>query len=143
MRQTLATLHRVKQTMKRGAHLEYLAAEKARQDQEERVDEIRETMDRSRNGDRNANSDACWLAQEHAYRLRLEMELRRENRHLDRRTFEAEKRQTTLLDASRASRVVELVIEKLDEETALEDRRAEARRIDAMATSRWRSKKSA
>jgi hypothetical protein len=143
MKETLATLHRVRETLKKGAQLEHVAAERKRMAQQERVDEIRESMDRLRSGDRNASNEACWLAQEQAYRLRMQVQLRRENAVLNKHSIEVEKRQSVLRQASRDARVVELVMERLDVLAETEKKRSEARRIDDLATSRWRSKKSA
>jgi hypothetical protein len=133
----------VRETLKKGAQLEHVAAERKRMAQQERVDEIRESMDRSRSGDRNASNEACWLAQEQAYRLRMQVQLRRENAVLNKHSIEVEKRQSVLRQASRDARVVELVMERLDVLAETEKKRSEARRIDDLATSRWRSKKSA
>ena len=138
MKNALATLQRVRDTQKRGAQMELITAERERQKQLDRVEKIRKTMDRSRSGNRNASGDACWLAQEHQYRLQMELELRRESRALYVTEVRADERQNELRSADRASKVVENVIERIDKAAAIERRRADARRLDDIASSRWR-----
>ena len=139
MRKALATLLRVRSIEKRVAKTEFAEAERVRNLQEQRVDGIKAAMEQSRAAsDLGAGgSQACWVAHEHAHRLRLEVDLRRESGILHKRTVIATRRRVDLTEADRAERVVELALEKHDEQVALETRRADGRRLDAMASARW------
>lgn len=139
MRHALVALHRVRHNVKRGARLEYAGAERARLEQEGRVIAIHEAVSRSRTGDPDGfqAGEACWLAQEQGFRLRKQVELRREVANLDARAVEVETRRNALREAARESRVVELAIEHLDLEEELVRRRADARRMDGIAGERW------
>jgi len=140
MKKALETLKRVRETQKRGARLAFGAKERERQMQEAKVDNIQDSMDRSRSGVLSEGVEACWVAQAHAYSLRLEVELRRETTHLIQRSMEAEILQGELRKASQATKVVENVMERLEEQEALEAKRAEIRRMDDLAARRWRKR---
>jgi flagellar export protein FliJ len=145
MKKALETLKRVRETQKRGARLAFGAKERERQVQEAKVDDIRDEMTHTRNGmstqgDGSQGVEACWVAQAHAYSLRLEVDLRRESVHLQQRTLEAEILQADLRLASQANKVVEKVLETIDEQEAIDAKRVEIRRMDDLAGRRWRRK---
>ena len=83
------------------------------------------------------DDEACWVAQAQAWRLKMEVALRRERGRLAERTHDAAKRQKVLAHASRDARVVERAIESIDEQRGLVRRRSEGRRLDALGTTRW------
>ena len=137
MRDALAVLHRIRKHRKKGAEKDFMSAERARQMQQERVDEITESVARSRDLSHDDDS-AAWVAQAQAWRLKMEVALRRERGRLTEVTREVQKRQDRLATATRQARVVEKVIENIDERATEAERRREARRLDDMGTSRWR-----
>jgi flagellar biosynthesis chaperone FliJ len=137
MRDALAVLHRIRNHRKKGAEKEFMNAERARLAQEARVDEISQSVARSREADRGQD-EAGWVAQAQAWRLKMELALRRERGRLSEVTQEVNKRQDRLASATRQARVVEKVIERIDDRTSDEARRREARRLDDLGTSRWR-----
>jgi len=139
MRHTLVALHRVRHTVERGARLEFAGAERARLEQEGWVEAIHEQVAQSRSGDSDGYvaGDACWLAHEQGFRLRKQVELRRESSHLQLCTTEVENRRGSLREALRDTRVVELALEHLDAEQDQLRRRADARRMDGIAAERW------
>ena len=139
MRDALAILQRIRHHKKKGAERAFAEAEKARQIQEERVDGLTASVDASREGE-TSEDEACWVAQAQAWRLKMEVQLRRERGRLNERTHEAANRKRSLTHANREHRVVERAIENIDERRKIADRKAEARRLDAMGTSRWQRK---
>lgn len=137
MRDALAVLHRIRNHRKKGAEKEFMSAERMRMAQQARVDEIAESVARSRESDRGQD-EAAWIAQAQAWRLKMEVALRRERGRLTEVTQEVNKRQDRLATATRQARVVEKVIERFDDRADDETRRREARRLDDLGTNRWR-----
>ena len=137
MRDALAVLHRIRNHRKKGAEKEFMSAERKRLAQQARVDEITESVARSRESDMG-DDEAGWVAQAQAWRLKMEVALRRERGRLAEVTQEVQKRQDRLAVATRQARVVEKVIERIDDRATEAERRREARRLDDMGTSRWR-----
>jgi len=137
MRDALAVLRRIRNHRKKGAEREFTKAERVRMEQEARVCEMDETVERSR-GRSLPNDEAGWVAQAQAWRLKMEVALRRERGRLAECTQEADKRQDRLATATRQAQVVEKVIERIDDRASEADRRREARRLDSLGTSRWR-----
>jgi hypothetical protein len=139
VRRALQALHRVRAVEKKLAMQRFAEAERARQRQEDEVLAVEEAMELSRQADAlgAALGEAHWIASQHAWRLRLEVDLRRESSLLERRAVDSSRCRAALVEADRESRVVELAIEKLDELEALEARRAEGRRMDELANTRW------
>jgi flagellar biosynthesis chaperone FliJ len=137
MRDALAVLHRIRKHRKKGAEQDFMNAERVRQMQQARVDEIVDSVARSRES-QAVDEEAMWVAQEQAWRLKMELALRRERGRLTEVTRELQKRQDRLMAATRQAKVVEKVIEKIDERTSEEDQRREARRLDDLGTSRWK-----
>jgi hypothetical protein len=72
--------------------------------------------------------------------MKMEIRLRQERSLLGEREQVVDDRQQELAQASRDSRVVERIIEINDERRAVEKRRKEGRRLDAMGTTRWNRK---
>jgi flagellar export protein FliJ len=137
MRDALAVLYRIRKHRKKGAEQDFMNAERVRQMQQARVDEIVDSVARSRKSE-VGDEEAMWVAQAQAWRLKMELALRRERGRLTEVTRELQKRQDRLMAATRQAKVVEKVIEKIDERTSEEDQRREARRLDDLGTSRWK-----
>ena len=139
MGRALYTLERVRNIEKRLAKYNFADAERVRRVQEDRVITIEQQMESSRVAESLAvdGGQACWVANEHAWRIRLEGDLRREVGVLERRAAEVRVRREELTAADRAHRVVESAIERQEAEAELEARRADGRRLDAIASVRW------
>ena len=139
MRKALAALLRVRDAEKKVAEREFGEAERARFASEAACEGIRGAMNGSHSGDALGypGGDAAWLAMEHTYRLRMLVRLRKEEGVLKQRTQVSDHRRDLLVEADRSRRVVELALESHDERVALEHRRADGRKIDAMAGARW------
>lgn len=139
MRKALAALLRVREAHKKVAETEFGAAERARIAQEGQVASIRTAMISSHSGDDLGypGGDASWLAIEHSYRLRMLVRLRKEEAVLHQRSQESAQRRDALVEADRERRVVELALEQHDARVALELKRSEGRKLDAMAGARW------
>jgi len=139
MRKALATLLRVRNIEKRVARSAFAEAEQSRQRQEDRVRDVYSAMEQSRQAEQLGVSmgEAHWLAASHSHRLRLEVDLRRENGILQERAKVTAKRRAELVEADRNARVVELVLEEYDAREELEASRREGRLLDEMATVRW------
>lgn len=139
MRKALATLLRVRDVEKKQARQSFGEAERARISQEVVVGGIHDEIDAVR-ADATGRTDALpahWLALEHQWRLRKEVELRRAEQELQVRAETSAEARQALTHASRESRVVEVALESYDERVAAERRRADGRRLDATATQRW------
>ncbi len=136
MRRALATLKRVRSAQKKAAKQAFAEAERSRIQQETRIEEIHAAMAASHD-DGFTGGQAHELAQEQAYRLRLQATLRREAVVLNERAKKAADRRGELREADRDTRVVELALERHDERVALEKRRSDGRRIDEIASGRW------
>ena len=139
MSRALATLLRVREIRKKQARNSFGEAERARIAQDGHVTAIQSAIASSRDRGREGIEDgaAHWVALEHGYRLKKEVELREARTSLHELSELAMVRRADLQEASRKSRVVEAALERYDEQMALDRRRADGRRIDAMATMRW------
>lgn len=139
MSRGLQVLQRVRSIEKRVAKNNFADAERVRRVQEERVISIEQQMEASRVAEALGadGGQACWVANEHAWRIRLEGDLRREVGVLERRVADVRARRAELTEADRAHRVVEAAIERQEAEAELEARRADGRRLDAIASVRW------
>ena len=75
MSNTLAVLKRIRKHRKKGAEHAFMEAERAREIQQSRVVEIEEAVASSRDNS-EPTDDACWVAQEAAWRMKMEVRLR-------------------------------------------------------------------
>ncbi|MGB0639589.1 MAG: hypothetical protein ACPGTU_09660 [Myxococcota bacterium] len=139
MRDALTVLQRIRHHKKKGAELAFVEAERAREKQESRVDSIEKAVEDSREK-AQVEDEACWVAQAASWRMKMEVRLRQERSLLNERSAVVDDRQKELAHASKESRVVERIIEINDERRAIERRRKEGRRLDAMGTARWNRK---
>jgi uncharacterized FlgJ-related protein len=139
MRDALSVLQRIRNHRKKGAENAFSKAERARQDQEALVKTMAESVEKSRQ-EADAEDEACWVAQAQAWRLKMEVQIRREEAHLADRVEEVQDRRQILTRANRDHRVVEIALENIDERQATQRKKAETRRLDAMGTTRWRRK---
>jgi len=116
-----------------------MEAERAREAQQARVVEIEDAVAASREED-HSSEEAVWIAQAATWRMKMEVRLRGEKGRLEERTQKVTDRQHELVRASRDHRVVERIIEINDDRRKLEERRKEARKLDAMGSQRWKRK---
>jgi hypothetical protein len=139
MSDALSILQRIRHYRKQGAEHAFMEAERAREAQEARVSEIENAVAASRDEDQDSD-EAVWVAQAATWRMKMEVRLRGEKGRLEERTQKVTDRQHELVRASREHRVVERIIEINDERRTLEERRKEARKLDAMGSQRWKRK---
>ena len=139
MSNALSVLKRIRKHRKKGAEHSFMEAERAREIQTERVVEIEDAVAASR-ANMDADGEACWVAQEAAWRMKMEVRLRTEKSRLHEIEGISADRQRKLAHASREHRVVERIIEINEEHRKAEERRKETRTLDAMGTARWNRK---
>lgn len=139
MSNALAVLKRIRKHRKKGAEHAFMEAERAREIQADRVVEIQQAVATSRDN-AEPNDAACWVAQEAAWRMKMEVRLRTEKNRLSEIEGVSMDRQRKLAHASREHRVVERIIEINDERRKVEERKKETRSLDAMGTARWNRK---
>jgi flagellar export protein FliJ len=139
MHKALKTLLRVREAEQKAAKQRFAEAERARIVQEERISAIREQIMGSHEDEPEAGEagEANALALSQAYRLRRQVQLKRENIELHVREAKSNGRREELRGATQEARVVELALEKRLEEDRIEARREEGRRLDELATTRW------
>ena len=109
MRDTLTVLKRIRKHRKKGAEHAFMEAERAREQQELRVNSIEEAEASSRVSSQD-DEEACRVAQAAAWRMKMEVRLRSERIRLAERAEVSEDRQRDLAVASREHRVVERII---------------------------------
>ncbi len=139
MRDTLSVLKRIRKHRKQGAEHSFMEAERARAEQQERVDQLEERVAESRLSGMDED-EACWAAQSAAWRMKMEVRLRAERGRLEERVHASNVSRSELTQASREHRVVERIIELNDERRRIEERRREDKKLDAMGTRRWTRK---
>jgi hypothetical protein len=124
MQNTVATLERIKQQMKRNARLRFAAQERQRQSIEGQLAATVDAIDLSRQ--QPQEEEVMWLAEQHSHRLRLELQRRKETELLSR--------------ASQEARLMELLVEHQAEEAAELRKRTENNELDALAMARWHAR---
>ena len=139
MSNALSVLKRIRKHRKKGAEHSFMEAERAREIQANRVVEIEDAVAASR-ANIDSDDEACWVAQEAAWRMKMEVRLRTEKSRLHEIEGICADRQRKLAHASREHRVVERIIEINEEHRKAEERRKEVRTLDAMGTARWNRK---
>jgi flagellar export protein FliJ len=138
MRQALSTLQRIREIEKKTSRQSFALAERNRIQQEVRVESLVGALQSSREHAAAIAGEPAWhMHHTHAWRLKTELDLRRERMALHQRTVEAQARQQVFREASRKVRVVELAIERHDAEEALVEQRKDNARIDEIAGNRW------
>ena len=135
MRSTLATLQRVREINKKISRQAYVTAERNRIEQEAVVARVEERIVDTYAIDTGTTAGA--MNEVHDWRKKLKVDLLREEDLLRSRVDSANKRRDELRETTRDARVVELALERYDEEAALVERRLDGKRIDDMATVRW------
>lgn len=139
MSKALEALRRLREVRKRAARLEHAEAVREQREREGKVISLEEALARSRLAEAQGGpTDAAWLAQEHAWRLRTHHRLQGARDELREAEAEAERRRDRLVEADREARVVELALDRLEAERLREERRAESNAIDEVAADRWR-----
>lgn len=145
MNKALKTLLRVRAAEKKAAKQRFAEAERERIAQEERIGSIQGQILASHGGDPGLGgaADAHDLATAQAFRLRRQVQLKREYMELHSREANSEQKRVALRGASQQERVVELALEKREEEARMELRRKEGRALDALASTMWQRQQDA
>ncbi len=136
MRGVLVALQSIREHEKRRAWRDLVDAERARDEQEARLESLQDEVSSAREAGDEGES-AMWLAQRQSWCLQMEMRRRYEARRLLERVETAEERRGMLETARQKARTVELVIEQVQLEEDIEGRRVEARQNDEIASQRW------
>ncbi len=135
MQPSVIVLERLKRQMKRNARLAYAAQERQRAELQARLTHTEDAIEHSRQ--QPMQDDMLWLAEQHAHRLRLELRRREEVQRLNQQSQVVEQHRSVLRHADREARLMELLVEQQAAEEALLQKRAESRKIDSLAISRW------
>jgi flagellar biosynthesis chaperone FliJ len=138
MQNTVATLERIKQQMKRNARLRFAAQERQRQSIEGQLAATVDAIDLSRQ--QPQEEEVMWLAEQHSHRLRLELQRRKETELLSRQSRVVEEHRDALRRASQEARLMELLVEHQAEEAAELRKRTENNELDALAMARWHAR---
>jgi flagellar biosynthesis chaperone FliJ len=130
----LDTLHRVRTYQRQQSALQLKLAQVERDRQSEKVRELQDAMLAAREAvqPRDANS----VNEYQAWRLRQELVMRRESARLSQRERDVELQQDRHTHNVREELTLQTVITAREEEEALEQRRAEARWMDEIASRR-------
>jgi flagellar export protein FliJ len=139
MHKALKTLLRVRNAEQKVAKQRFAEAERRRIAQEDRISAIRDQILVSHEDEPDAgeSGEAHDLALSQAFRLRRQVQLKRENIELHSCEAQSNSMRTELRGATQDARVVELALEKRLEDDRIEARRDEGRKLDELATTRW------
>lgn len=135
---TLDRLQRLRDHDKRLARMDLVKAEQAHSSQEERVNAVVERIDEARK--ELEPGDPAELALYHAFRLRMEMQDRRERAFLKETSRQVEQRREEVSGKAREAEVVRLMREARAEEAAWEERRREEKELDEIRRDLFRRK---
>ena len=139
MQKALQTLLRVRAAEQKAAKQAFAEAERDRIAQEERIGAIEGQILDSHSGDPDLgrSADAHELATAQSFRLRRQVQLKREHMELRSRESLSEARREDLKGATQQARVVEVALEKRLEVERQQAKRKEGRELDAIASSMW------
>jgi len=139
MHKALKTLLRVRSAEQKAARLRFAEAERNRIAQDERITAIRDQIYESHDSEPDPGEavEAHDLATGHSFRLRRQVQLKREYLELRSREALSNGRRSELGDATKEARVVEVALDKRLEQDRIEEKRAQGRKLDALASRRW------
>lgn len=132
----LDTLHRLRVYQRQQSSLQLKLAQVERERQAERVDSLQQAMVEGRAA--TSPTDVAALAEYHSWRLRQELNLRRENARLAQRERDVEMHQDRHIKNVRDELTIDSVIQTKDLEAQQEADRAEARWMDELASRKVR-----
>jgi hypothetical protein len=130
----LDTLHRVRAYQRQQSALQLKLAQVERDKQSERVEQLQQAMVAAQAAVQPR--DVQSVNDYHAWRLRQELVMRRETARLSQRERDVELQQDRHIHNVRDELTLQTVITARDEEQQLEERRAEARWMDELASRR-------
>ena len=139
MHKALKTLLRVREVEQKAARQRFAEAERDRIAQEDRIGAIRDQINDSHGHEPEVGgtADAHDMATAQSFRLRREVQLKRERMELHARELKSNGRRNELREATQEARVVELALEARLEQDRIEARKKEARIMDELASTRW------
>jgi flagellar export protein FliJ len=135
MQRAVQVLDRLKRQLKRNAHLTFAAQERRRLAIASQLDATEGELDASRR--QAPEEEVLWLAEQHSHRLRLELRRRQESTLLDRQGEVVERHRDAMQIATQESRLMELLVERQEDEERQEQRRRENHDLDDVAMARW------
>lgn len=132
----LDTLRRLRVYQRQQSSLQLKQAEVERERQAERVQSLEQALVEGHAA--TSPTDAAALAEYHSWRLRQELNLRRENARLAQRARDVEIQQDRHIKNVREELTLDTVIQARDQQELEEENRAEARWMDEIAARRPR-----
>lgn len=130
----LDTLHRVRTYQRKQSAIQLKLAEVELERQNERVEQLKQAMVDAQKAVQPR--DVLSVNDYHSWRLRQEMVMRRETARLSQRERDVELQKDRHIHNVRDELTLQTVIAVRDEEQQLEERRAEARWMDELASRR-------
>ena len=135
MKGLLFRLQSIRELEKKQAWMDLVESERLRDEQEAHLEALESEVSAARVSE--GEEQACWAAQRQSYCLRMEMQRRHAEKTLTERTREREVRRKKLEHARQQARIVELVLERVEIDEAVEVRRQETRANDEIGTMNW------
>lgn len=132
----LDTLHRLRSYQRQQSALALKLAEVERDRQAERVESLERSVVEGRAA--ASHTDAASLADYHGWRLRQELNLRREHARLAQRSRDVEQNRDRHIKNVRDELTLDSVIQTKEREALEEENRAEARWMDEIASRKVR-----
>ena len=130
-------IHKLRKHRENEALLEFAAADRERQAQEDLVRETSSAMERARVDIGTGPQSAEQLSYQQGWMLRMEMMRRRAEHVLVERRIEEGRRREALLAAALDARVVERVAEIREEANAAEERHRSRKFLDEVGSQAW------
>lgn len=135
MKGVLSRLQNIRELQKKQAWLELVESERLREEQHAHLTALESEVTAARTID--DLEEAGWAAHRQSWCLQMEMRRRRAEETLAERTQKREDDRGRLESARREARIVELVLERIEQDEAVEARRQEARSNDEIGTMSW------
>jgi flagellar biosynthesis chaperone FliJ len=135
MQRSVQVIERLKQQLKRNARMIFAAQERQRLAIESQLEATEDALDESRQ--QPPEEEVLWLAEQHSHRLRLELRRRQECDQLVRQSAVVEQHRDALRVASQEARLMEILVEKQQNEDEEVRKRRESTELDALGMARW------
>ena len=137
MGDSVVVVNRLRHQLKKSARIDFAARERERMRAESDLAHTEETLRAARADEAN---EVIYMTERFSWLDRLEAHRRVQEDFLTVRSHAAEAQREVLKRASQEARATELVLERSMAEEDMENRRREARALDALAITRWRSR---
>ena len=135
MADVLKHLQRLKEHEKKQAQMDLAKAEKAEEDQAEKVEINARSVAQARES--TLEDSAAEVARYHAFRLRMEMVRRRETGRLEKKKKAVHSAREALNESLKQARTLDKIIENREEEAAKEARKSEENLMNELSLQGW------